>query len=117
MFMLRVHNRRAGQNELQEVIKDFDLPDELSEDIAALVQIRNEVVHPATPGLMTGTYPHYVKRFQELGLIDSHTAESGAEVLSLIASHRLFEWAIKRCIELLHLIVASDPRESGYFVT
>ena len=105
----------AGIEPLMDVVKSYNLPIPLVQAIADLVEVRHEIIHPATPPFNPENYPEYVKRLQEMQLLDSHTAQSGAEVLSLLASHRLFEWGIDKCGELLHAVAASDPERSRMF--
>lgn len=105
----------AGVDPLLEVVKSYSAPDALVLAIADLVEVRHEIVHPATLPFAHGKCPDYVNRLQELQLLDSRKPQSGAEILKQLASHRLFEWAIEKCCELLYAVAHSDPDRAWMF--
>ena len=105
----------AGIDPLMDVVKSYKVPDTLVAAIADLVEVRHEIMHPVTLPFERGKCPDYVKRLLELQLLDSYRVQSGADILKLLASHRLFEWAIGRCCELLDAIALSDPPRARIF--
>jgi hypothetical protein len=104
----------AGIDPLLDVVKSYSAPDALVLSIADLVEVRHEIMHPATLPFARGKCPDYVNRLQ-LQLLDSYKPQSGAEILKLLASHRLFEWAIEKCCELLYAVAHSDPERTWMF--
>jgi hypothetical protein len=105
----------AGIDPLVDVVKSYNVSETLVVAIADLVEVRNEIMHPATLPFDRGKYPDYVNRLLELQLLDCYRVQSGAEILKLLASHRLFEWAVGRCCELLDAVARSDPQRSHTF--
>jgi hypothetical protein len=60
-------------------------------------------------------WPESLQRLRERKVLDGNTPQSGTDVLDLLASHRMFEWAIQRCAEALDVIADSDPERSWMF--
>lgn len=78
------------KNEIDFVIEYYSLPDDLSENISIVYEIRNEIVHPAhmPAGTKTET-PDYLKILRDLDLLQDGVW------LSQLQSHKLFIWAME----------------------
>src|SRR5882724_10062189 len=100
----------AGVSPLPEVLKLYPLPDDLKLDLEALIEIRNLIVHPSPLPSGRPQWPDSLKRLRERKVLDGNIPQSGTEELSLLASHRLFEWAVETSAQTLDVVIASDDR-------
>jgi hypothetical protein len=87
-------------------------------DLGYLVEIRNEIIHPVP--LPTGTpdnWPEYLRKIKRKGLL-STTGDPDADyiMMSQIASHRLFRWAIDVTKQVYAVIVHSNPAKITMFL-
>ena len=105
----------AGINNVREVLKLYPLPDELRRDLEALIEIRNQIVHPSPLPFGKAAWPESLQRLRDQTVLDGNAPQSGADVLALLASHRVFEWAIERCAEMLDAVADSDAERSWMF--
>jgi hypothetical protein len=105
----------AGVDQLKEVVKLYPLSAELQADIEALIEIRNQIVHPSPLPFGQPEWPASLKRLHELKVIEGNTPESGANALAMLGTHRVFEWAVERCAQALDLVADSDPDRAWMF--
>jgi len=105
----------AGVDPVRGVLKLYPLPDELRRDLEALVEIRNQIVHPSPVPFGKPAWPQSLQRLRDWKVLDGKTPQSGMDVLDLLASHRMFEWAVERCAEALDVIADSDAERSWMF--
>jgi len=105
----------AGVCSARGVLKLYHLPDELRRDLEALIEIRNQIVHPSPVPFGKPGWPESLQRLRERKVLNGNTPQSGTDVLDLLASHRIFEWAIQRCAEALDVIADSDAERSWMF--
>ena len=89
----------------------------LLEDFKDLIELRNELAHPLHHPLGTpDNWPEYLRRVKALGLLNSTGRPDGDyDLLSQIASHRLFRWAMEVVKRVFHAIVNSDPQRAPLF--
>jgi len=100
----------AGVDPIQKVLNQYPLPGELRQDVLALIEIRNQVIHPAHVPFGRPEWPGSVQRLRDRKVLDGNTPQSGGDVLVLLASHRLFEWAVRRCAEVVTIVAETDDR-------
>lgn len=105
----------AGVDPVKEVLRLYPLPDELQGDIAALIAIRNQIVHPSPLPFGKPEWPVSLKRLHDLKVIDGNVPESGSNALALLCSHKVFEWAVERCAQTLDIVADSDPDRERMF--
>ncbi len=105
----------AGVDPLGHVLKLYSLPDELRQDLDALIEVRNQIVHPSPVPFGKPEWPESLQRLRHRKVLDGSMPQSGTHALSLLASHPLFEWAVVRCAEALDLVADSDPERSWLF--
>jgi hypothetical protein len=105
----------AGVDPVREVLKLYPLTDELQQDLEALIEIRNQIVHPSSVPFRKPEWPESLQRLRDRGVLDGDAPQSGMHALALLASHRVFEWAVERCAETLDVIADSDPARSWLF--
>jgi hypothetical protein len=89
----------------------------LRDDLDALIELRNEIIHPAHVQTGSGdNWPVYLSDFKQKGLLNS-TGDPQADysLLSQIASHRLFAWAIRVTRSVYEKVVMSDPERESLF--
>lgn len=104
----------AGVDPIHKVLRQYLLPDELSRDILALIEIRNQVIHPAHVPFGRPEWPVSVKHLRDRNVLDGNTPQSGGDVLALLESHRLFEWAVRRCAEVVTIVAETDDRSTVF---
>jgi hypothetical protein len=80
-----------------------------------LIEIRNQIVHPSPVPFGKLGWPESLQRLRERKVLGGNAPQSGTDVLDLLASHRMFEWAIRRCAEALDVIAGSDADRSWMF--
>ena len=105
----------AGVDGLREVLNQYQLPDELRLDIEALVEVRNQIIHPAQVPFGKPEWPKSLQRLRDRGVLDGNMPQSGTDALDLLAKHRLLEWAAARCAEALDVVADSDPERAWMF--
>jgi len=105
----------AGVDGVREVLNQYQLPDALRLDIEALVEVRNQIVHPAQVPFGRPEWPKSLQRLRDRKVLDGPTPQSGTDVLALLASHRLLEWAVERCAKALDAVADSDPEREWMF--
>jgi hypothetical protein len=105
----------AGVDGVREVLMQYQLPDELRLDIEALVEVRNQIIHPAPVPFGKPEWPKSLQRLRDRKVLDGPTPQSGTDVLALLASHRLLEWAVERCAEALEMVADFDPERAWMF--
>jgi hypothetical protein len=101
-----------------EFVARYKISGELLENFKDLIELRNEVLHPAH--VPTGTpdnWPAYLARIKKLGVLESTGAPDHDYVLlSQIASHRLFEWAVQVTRGLYQVVIENDPQRRALFL-
>ena len=103
----------AGVDPIRDVLRLYPLTDELRLDLEALVEIRNQIVHPSS---VPFGKPESLQRLRDRKVLDGNTPpQSGMHALALLASHPVFEWAVERCAEALDVVADSDPERSWIF--
>jgi len=105
----------AGDADPRTVLKLYPLPYDLQHDLEALIEIRNQIVHPSPVPFGKPEWPNSLQRLRDRKVLDGNTPQSGTDVLALLASHRVFEWAVAKCAEALDVVAASDPDRSWTF--
>jgi hypothetical protein len=100
----------AGVYPLPEVLKLYPLPNDLRLDLEALIEIRNLILHPSPLPSGGPRWPDSLKRLRERKVLDGNIPQSGTDELSLLASHRLFEWAVVTSAQTLDVVITSDDR-------
>lgn len=105
----------AGVNPLREVLKLYPFTGEQRLDLEALIEIRNQIVHPSSVPFGKPEWPESLQRLRARKVLDGDAPQSGMHALALLASHRVFEWAVERCAEALDLIADSDPERAWLF--
>jgi len=105
----------TGVDGVREILMQYQLPDELRLDMEALVEVRNQIIHPVPVPFGKPEWPHSLQRLRDRKVLDGHVPQSGTDVLALLASHRLFEWAVERCADALDVVAACDPERAWMF--
>jgi hypothetical protein len=105
----------AGIATPKEVLGLYPLPDELRHDFEALVEIRNQVVHPSPLPFGRPEWPDSLQRLRTQKVLDGNTPQSGADVLALLANHQVFAWAVEKCAEALDVVAESDRERASMF--
>jgi hypothetical protein len=105
----------AGVDPVRDVLKLYPMSDELRQDLMALIEVRNQIVHPSPVPFGKPEWPKSLQRLRDRKVLDGDAPQSGTHALALLASHRLFEWAVGRCADALDVIAASDPQRSLLF--
>lgn len=105
----------AGVDPVRDVLKLYPLTDELRQDLEALIEIRNQIVHPSSVPFGKPEWPEFLQRLRDRKVLDGNTPQSGMHALALLASHRVFEWAVEQCAEALDVVAGSDPERSWLF--
>ena len=100
----------AGVTDIRAVLAHYPLPDELRLDMVALVEVRNQIVHPSQVPFGAAEWPDSIRRLRDRKVLDGKMPQSGTEALALLAKHKLFEWAVERCAETLDIVADSDQR-------
>ena len=104
----------AGVDPVRDVLKLYPLTDELRQDLEALIEIRNQIVHPSSVPFGKPEWPESLQRLRDRKVLDGNTPpQSGMHAVALLASHRVFEWAVVRCAEALDVVADSDPERSA----
>jgi hypothetical protein len=103
---------------LVRILEGYGAATDLLTDVRDLVEIRNEIIHPVP--LPTGTsdnWPEYLRRIKQKGLL-STTGDPDADyiMMSQIASHRLFAWAIDVTKQVYAVIVYFDRTKVPLFL-
>lgn len=101
----------------REFEKRYKISGELRANFRDLLEVRNEIIHPAhAPTGTPDNWPAYLTRIKKLGLLESTGIPTHDHVLlSQIASHRLFVWAVQVVRSLSTAVIQSDPlRASGF---
>jgi len=101
-----------------EFVEQYRIPENLASDLDDLIELRNEIMHPAhVPTGTSDNWPEYLRRVKNLGLLNSTGTPNGDyDLLGQIASHRLFEWAIGVTRSLYEVVILSDSRRTPLFV-
>jgi|SRR5579864_4242242 len=92
----------------------YGISGSLLEEFKDLTEIRNEIIHPIP--LPVGTadnWPDYLRRVKQQGLLCS-TGDPNADylMLSQMASHTLFKWAVGITERVYDAILNSDPTKA-----
>ncbi len=95
----------------------YNITGSLLVDLNDLIELRNEVIHPANaPTGTADNWPKYLARVKDLGLLNSTgQTDSDYVLLAQIASHRLFKWAIDVVRSLYLAVIESDPLRAPLF--
>ena len=100
----------AGPQDLERLLNHIGAPEELKKDLHYLMEVRHEILHPAH--LPTGTpdnLPDYLRPLKTRGLLESSgNPHSDYILMSQLASHRLFTWAIHVAQRVARRILLSD---------
>jgi hypothetical protein len=100
---------------VREVLKLYPLTDELRQDLEALIEIRNQIVHPSSVPFEKPEWPESLQRLRDRRVLDGNTPQTGMHALALLASYRVFEWAVERCAEALDVVADSDAERAWLF--
>jgi hypothetical protein len=71
----------AGVSDICKVLKLYLLPDELRLDMDALVQVRNQIVHPSQVPFGAAEWPDSIKWLRDRRVLDGKMPQSGTEAL------------------------------------
>ena len=95
----------------------YGISGDLLENFNDLIELRNEIIRPArAPTGTPDNWPAYPARVKKLGVLESTgAADHGYVLLSQIASHRLFEWAVRVVRSLYKAVLQSDPQRTSFF--
>ncbi len=100
-----------------EFVKHYGIEGDLLEDLNNLIELRNEIIHPAHA--MCGAkdnWPPYLSRVKSKDLLNSTgDPECDYTMLAQMASHRLFTWAADVTRVLYQRIIESDPGRAANF--
>lgn len=97
--------------------RHYGISGDFLEEFRDLIEIRNEIIHPVP--LPVGTldnWPDYLRRIKQQGLLCS-TGDPNADylMLSQMASHDLFKWAVGITERVYEVIVNSDPSKAASY--
>jgi hypothetical protein len=100
-----------------EFLTRYEIAGSLLERYTDLIELRNEVIHPAhAPTGNADNWPDYLRRVKEAGLLNTTGDPRGDYILlSQLASHRLFTWAVAVTRELYEKVIESDPARATQF--
>jgi hypothetical protein len=101
----------------REFVERYGISGDLLDNFNDLIEVRNEVVHPShAPTGTSDNWPAYLARLKKLGVLESTGApDHDYLLLSQIASHRLFEWAVGVVRELYQVVIRSDLGRAAFF--
>jgi hypothetical protein len=88
----------------------YGVSGDLLDDLKHFVELRNEVIHPHHTA--TGTpdnWPDYLRHIKDKGLLNTSGSAGDFIMLSQMASHRLFTWAIGVENRLRAVVNKLDP--------
>lgn len=100
-----------------DFLKDYGIVGDLQDDLNDLIELRNEIVHPAhaTCGAKDN-WPPYLSGVKKKGLLNSTgDPQSDYTMLGQIASHRLFKWSVGITQQLYRIVIESDPDRASMF--
>jgi hypothetical protein len=95
----------------------YGISGNLLEEFRDLAEIRNEIIHPVPlPVGTSDNWPDYLRRVKRHGLLCS-TGDPNADylMLSQMASHSLFKWAVGITERVYDAIVNSDPTKPASY--
>ena len=100
-----------------EFVERYGIDGELLENFRDLIEIRNEIIHPAHAATgRSDNWPAYLDRIKSLGVLESTGEKHDFVLLSQIASHRLFAWAAQIVSKLYEKVILSDVTRAPLFV-
>lgn len=92
-------------NDVTVILAHYSVPEGLKNQLSLLLQVRNEIVHPAhLPGGDESNTPAYLEPLRAAGLLQSTGAAADYTWIAQLQSHRLFRWAfvtIRQTVKLL----------------
>jgi hypothetical protein len=100
-----------------DFVKDYGIVGDLHDDLNDLIELRNEIVHPAhaTCGAKDNC-PPYLSSVKKKGLLNSTgDPQTDYTMLGQIASHRLFKWSVGITQRLYKIVIESDPDRAPLF--
>ena len=103
---------------LVKILEGYGAASELLTELQDLVEVRNEIIHPVPlPAGTPDNWPDYLRRIKQKGLL-STTGDPAADyiLMSQIASHRLFKWAVDVTKSVYSVIVYSNPQKTSMFL-
>jgi hypothetical protein len=96
----------------------YKISGQLLEDLNDLIELRNEIIHPAhVPTGTADNWPDYLRRVKNLGLLNTSEHSVGDyPLLGQMASHRLFELSLAVVRSLYEAVIMSDGRRTPSFL-
>jgi len=109
--------KMTGTGDLLSVLDHYNVPEPLRTEVHELIEIRNEIIHPAhLPSGTPDNWPNYLRGIKERGLLQSSGNPSADYILlDQIASHRLFTWACRVTRDLAKIIIESSSEKAESF--
>jgi hypothetical protein len=102
--------RASGDNDIMEILKYYNAPDELRTRMRALIEIRHEILHPAPFPEEGHPLPDYLKTLEAKSLLWKPPSEDFAcNIYYYFRSHKLFDWSFDLIIEASRCIIESQP--------
>jgi hypothetical protein len=116
LLNLRGFAKPPDVNKPEFTIK-YKISGPLRERYDDLIELRNEVIHPVhVPTGTSDNWPSYLGRIKKAGLLNSTGDPKGDYILlSQLASHRLFTWAVNVTRDLYEKVIESDPVRATQF--
>ena len=81
-------------NDIQFVVRHYEVPADLKADLLLLWEIRNEIIHPAHgPGRDGRMTPEYLLALRDRDLLQSTRTDTDYIWIEQLKSHNLFKWS------------------------
>jgi len=93
-------------NDIRLIINNYELPENLKNNLEYLIELRNEIIHPSHKPVGTNdNVPSYLKIIQKKGLLQSTGDSSDYIWVAQLQSHKLFEWSFEKIASMVDLLL------------
>ena len=97
-----------ASNDVRVIFTHYAVPDGLRTQLSLLLDVRNEIVHPAhSPGGDDRNTPAYLEPLRASGLLQSTGDAADYTWISQLQSHRLFRWGFATVRETVGHLLAN----------
>ncbi len=97
----------VASNDIEIILRRYSIPADLKERLIFLLEIRNEIIHPAhRPEEKNGT-PAYLLPLRHAGLLQSTGSDADYIWISQLQSHKLLTWAFATVRETVEILLST----------